>query len=198
MIFNILKLLENSNTNIVSNSAKTIWNLSKDDQNKILIKNENGIKILLKTLKNNETNDDIVENVTGSLNSLTLNSDIREEVRKEGGLPFLINLLKSKSEYILENSISALKNCSANEENIIELRKNIPDILVFLENENENILREASLCLKNLAMNDENCLIILKYNVVEKLNKIIDKSKSDSLKKVCLYTINTINNKKKS
>ncbi len=42
----------------------------------------------------------------------------RVKIREEKGLVYLVQLLSSKNEYVVENAISALKNCALNGNNI--------------------------------------------------------------------------------
>lgn len=118
----------------------------------------------------------------------------------------MVSLLNAKNEFVVENAISALKNCAANgtikkyqylpysERNIVELRelKFITRLVQLLTNKNENILREAILCMKNMCMNEENSAQIGKQKGVELLLQIVNTSKSDAVRKAAVLTIQAL------
>lgn len=115
-------------------------------------------------------------------------------MRECAGLEKLLKLLGSENEFVLENAISALKNCTLDERNAIEMGKldSIPHLVSLLSHENDNVVREVALCLKNFASIEEYSSSIGRLNGVEKLLQIIKMSKSDSLRKVAAFLIQAL------
>lgn len=120
--------------------------------------------------------------------------DNRDAIRERGGLAKLLQLLESRNDFVLENSVSALKNCLVNERSMAEFveLKGIAHLIVLLSHENESVVREAVLCLKNVAMLEENSAEIGRLHGLEQLLQVINVSKSDTLRKMAAFLIQTL------
>eukprot|EP00771_Trimastix_marina_P003078 gnl/Trimastix_PCT/4269.p1 GENE.gnl/Trimastix_PCT/4269~~gnl/Trimastix_PCT/4269.p1 ORF type:complete len:891 (+),score=295.30 gnl/Trimastix_PCT/4269:45-2717(+) len=154
-------------------AAATMWNCARCDENKPYLRNAGAIEVLLYLLRTEASSPDAVhEHAAGALLSLSVNGENKDHIRNAGGLQILYQLLQvTKSEYVKENILGALKNCAANHANSNLLRELdvAPYISTLLSEPQDAVVKEACLLLKNMAVLDANKLYIAQSGAIEPL-----------------------------
>jgi hypothetical protein len=111
----------------------------RNDENKVKIREEGGIKPLIELVKNGT--DGGKEKAASALVNLSYNNDENEvKIAKEGGIIALLNLIDNGTSEAKESAAIALYNLSANNsDNKSVIRKSGLDIITnAYENESNN------------------------------------------------------------
>jgi len=107
----LMELLHVDSPSIREYAAATLWNCSKMEEARLTIREHGGMDALIPLLS--DTHENVLENVTGVLSLLTSDPDTVELIQEMNGLASVAHLVEvSSNEYILENSLVIIKNCS--------------------------------------------------------------------------------------
>jgi len=173
----LIRLLNLEVENLTINCIGTLANLAIYNDNKNIMV-EKGILPILHRIGEETTNDEIKFEITRCLYSLAASPENRIIIINNGFLPLLIRFISSENINVQSNAIGTIGNLSLSKNLVLPIvNSGILIRLIPLLNSNSNnarILGEIVRTIYNLIKNDEVKDIILSYNCIPSLFKILN------------------------
>lgn len=180
-------LLLSKYAGVQTNAAAAIVNLSLEKVNKVKIVRSGIVPLLIDVLKGGFVESQ--EHAAGALFSLAVEDDNRTAIGVLGALEPLLHALRSESERTRNDSALALYNLSLIQSNRVKMIKlGAVSILLSLL-ENDDVAGRVLLVVCNLARCIEGKSIMLHYNAVENLVKMLREVNSESTRENCLAAL---------
>ena len=154
---------------IQEDACREVWNLTFDDDNKILIAEAGGIPLILAGLKNHAKDANVVKGACWALFNLASNNgDNKILIREAGGIPLILAGLENHAEdaNVVKGACWALYNLASNNGDnkiLIAAAGGIPLLLAGLKNhaKDADVVKRACWVLFNLASNNDSNKILI-------------------------------------
>lgn len=136
-----------------------------------------------------DESDDVLTNVVGAIAECVKFDNNREELRKNGGLPYLVNLLNIACPRLLENLAKAFKECAQDKESmrILEELDAVRLIWSLLKNSDPRVQAHAAYALSPCVENalDSGELVRSLVGAMELVVKLLKSKDNFVLAAVC-------------
>lgn len=179
----LIKLLNDENTDTVSHAAMVAHQLSRKDASlHVIMNNTQMVGALIQAIGNDL---DTTKDAVGTLHNLSHHPQGLLAIFKSGGIPVLVKLLSSPIESVLFYAITTLHNLLLHQDgskNAVRLEGGLPKMVQLLQHNNVKFLAIVTDCLHLLAYgNQESKLIILASGGPNELARILRSNNYEKL-----------------
>jgi armadillo repeat-containing protein 4 len=174
----LVELLTDSDETLQCLAAETIANCAKNARNRRSIRRYGGIQKLVKLLraKPGTMEENVAISGARALETCSRSVKNKQAIQSAGAIALLANLLHTTNQQLLVPIVGILQECASEQDYRVSIRKMgmVRFLVTNLSSPNQELQTHCSSAIFKCAEDDETCKLVLEYNGIDPLVKLLD------------------------